>query len=55
LNLITKARTWEKHLQIIYDEKDAEKLVKHTDSHIEKYISMMNSNTVPLKIMKSKH
>ena len=31
-------------MQIIYDETDAEKLIKMSGTHFEKYISMVNSN-----------
>jgi hypothetical protein len=35
-------------MQIIYDETDAEKLIKASSAHFEKYISMVNSNNSAL-------
>jgi hypothetical protein len=37
--LFEKPRNWEKHLQIIYDETDVEKLVRWSKGFEEKYLA----------------
>lgn len=45
-------KPWEKFLQIIYDETDAEKLIKYSDDHLDSFFNFL-TKTEPENIIKS--
>ncbi len=44
-----QVKAWEKHYMIIYDETDIKKLIEMSQTHFDKYISLLHNSQKPVK------
>ena len=45
IEFLIQTKSWEKNLQIIYDEKDPNKLIEMSNAHLDKYFSLIIANS----------